>query len=118
MFCAVSVILALALDDDAFAASSLKDASAVFGSKPPLCKESTPLRWKASKLKTPVFRRYRRATLSEHEAMLYSKLRDDMGKQSLESGFEKKWTPRFARRGAGNAANGMSTRCSSQAGPF
>jgi hypothetical protein len=57
-------------------------------------------------LKIPVFRRYRGATLSEYEAMLYSKLRDDIGAQSLDSGHEKPWTPRFARRGAGNAANG------------
>jgi hypothetical protein len=44
--------------------------------------------------------------LSADEAMLYSKLRDDTGQQSLDSGYERKWTPRFARRGAGNAANG------------
>lgn len=56
--------------------------------------------------KTPVFRRYRGASLSEAEAMLYSKLRDDIGQQSLDSGHEKRWTPRFARRGAANAANG------------
>jgi hypothetical protein len=56
-------------------------------------------------LLTPVFRRYHGAELSS-EAMLYSKLRDDIGQQSLDSGYEKKWTPRFARRGAGNAANG------------
>ncbi|KAM5350164.1 hypothetical protein ACJ41O_006669 [Fusarium nematophilum] len=38
--------------------------------------------------------------------MPYSKLRDDIGDQSLNSGHERRWTPRFARRGAGNAANG------------
>jgi hypothetical protein len=57
-------------------------------------------------LKTPIFRRYRGTELSADEAMLYSKLRDDIGQQSLDSGHERKWTPRFARRGAGNAANG------------
>ncbi|EJP69830.1 uncharacterized protein BBA_00699 [Beauveria bassiana ARSEF 2860] len=30
-----------------------------------------------------------------------------MGRQSLESGHENAWTPRFGRRGAANAANGM-----------
>jgi hypothetical protein len=40
--------------------------------------------------------------------MLYSTLRDHMGEQSLEAGFEKKWTPKAGRRGAGNAANGIS----------
>ncbi|KAM5350871.1 hypothetical protein ACJZ2D_017160 [Fusarium nematophilum] len=106
LFCAVSTILALALHDDAFDAPSLTSASAIFGSKPPSFKDCTPLRWKPSKLKIPVFRRYRGATLSKDEAMLYSKLRDDIAAQSLNSGHEKPWTPRFARRGASNAANG------------
>ncbi|KAM5353462.1 hypothetical protein ACJ41O_000112 [Fusarium nematophilum] len=106
LFCAVSTILALALHDNAFDAPSLTTGSAIFGSRPPSFKDSIPLRWKASKLKTPVFRRYRGATLSEGEAMLYSKLRDDIGDQSLNSGHERRWTPRFARRGASNAANG------------
>ncbi|KAM6516642.1 hypothetical protein FALCPG4_014820 [Fusarium falciforme] len=106
LFCAVSTILALALHDDAFDAPSLTTASAIFGSKPPSYMVSTPLRWKSSKLKIPVFRRYHGAALSEDEAMLYSKLRDDIGDQSLNSGHERRWTPRFARRGASNAANG------------
>ncbi|KAH7124543.1 FluG domain-containing protein [Dactylonectria macrodidyma] len=38
--------------------------------------------------------------------MLASKLSEDIGRQSLDSGHEKRWTPRFARRGARNAANG------------
>ncbi|KAH8661060.1 hypothetical protein BGZ61DRAFT_539941 [Ilyonectria robusta] len=38
--------------------------------------------------------------------MLYSKLKDDIGQQSVDSGHERRWTPRLARRGAGNAANG------------
>ncbi|EXA31395.1 hypothetical protein FOVG_17296 [Fusarium oxysporum f. sp. pisi HDV247] len=106
VFCAVSTILALALHDNAFDAPSLTTASAIFGARPSSFKDSVPLRWKVSKMKTPVFRRYHGATLSEDEAMLYSKLRDDLGEQSLNSGYEKPWTPRFARRGASNAANG------------
>ncbi|CAG9949488.1 unnamed protein product [Clonostachys rosea f. rosea IK726] len=106
LFCAVSTIIAIALHDDAFDAASLTDAKSIFRSKPPRFKECTPLRWKASKLKTPIFRRYHGATLSHTDAMLYSKLRDDIGQQSLDSGHERRWTPRFARRGAANAANG------------
>ncbi|RSL47928.1 hypothetical protein CEP54_013160 [Fusarium duplospermum] len=105
LFCPVSTILALALHDKAFDASSLTDAAIILKAKPPRFKHCTPLRWKKEMLLTPVFRRYRGAELSS-EAMLYSKLRDDIGQQSLDSGYEKKWTPRFARRGAGNAANG------------
>ncbi|KAM0665678.1 hypothetical protein ACQRIU_005939 [Beauveria bassiana] len=72
-------------------------------------RDCMPIRWKKEKLKIPVFRRISGATLSEDEAMLYSKLNYDMGRQSLESGHEKAWTPRFARRGASNAANGDAT---------
>ncbi|EXL40377.1 hypothetical protein FOCG_17143 [Fusarium oxysporum f. sp. radicis-lycopersici 26381] len=106
LFCAVSTILALALHDNAFDAPSLTDATVIFRSQPPRFKHCIPLRWKKSMLKTPIFRRYRGMELSADEAMLYSKLRDDVGQQSLDSGYERKWTPRFARRGAGNAANG------------
>ncbi|GKU10200.1 unnamed protein product [Fusarium langsethiae] len=106
LFCAVSTILALALHDHAFDAPSLTDAAVIFRSQPPRFKHCIPLRWKKSMLKTPIFRRYRGTELSADEAMLYSKLRDVIGQQSLDSGHERKWTPRFARRGAGNAANG------------
>ncbi|KAG6989071.1 hypothetical protein FocnCong_v020885 [Fusarium oxysporum f. sp. conglutinans] len=106
LFCAVSTILALALHDNTFDAPSLTDAAVIFRSQPPRFKHCIPLRWKKSMLKTPIFRRYHGTELSADEAMLYSKLRDDIGQQSLDSGHERKWTPRFARKGAGNAANG------------
>ncbi|KAK7219771.1 hypothetical protein V2G26_007774 [Clonostachys chloroleuca] len=106
LFCAVSTILAIALHDQAFDAPSLINASSVFSKTPPRFKSCITLRWKGSMLKIPIFRRYRGDTLSENEAMLYSKLRDDMGQQSLDSGSERKETPRFDRRGCGNVANG------------
>ncbi|KZZ97717.1 FluG domain-containing protein [Moelleriella libera RCEF 2490] len=56
-----------------------------------------PIRWKKDKLKVPVFRHFKGAVLSEDEAMLYTKLLDDMRRQSLESGQEKTWTPKFSR---------------------
>ncbi|KFA60187.1 hypothetical protein S40285_09803, partial [Stachybotrys chlorohalonatus IBT 40285] len=99
IFCAVSTILSLALHEKAFDAPSLTSASAIFRKKSRPAQQSIQLRWKESMLKTPIFRRYRGGSLSEAEAMLYSKLRDDIG-------HERKWTPRFARRGAANAANG------------
>ena len=101
------VIIALALHDHAFDASSLTDAFSVLGKEVRGATQCTPLRWKESWLKIPVFRRIRGNTLSADEAMLYSKLNYDIGRQSLDSGHEKAWTPRFARRGAANAANGM-----------
>ncbi|KAH7176273.1 hypothetical protein EDB81DRAFT_34260 [Dactylonectria macrodidyma] len=94
--------------DNAFDAPSLTGATHVLGVKPVALTKCTPLRWKKSKLKTLVFRRFDRdGVLAEMEAMLYSKLRDDMGRQSLDAGFENRWKPRFLRRGTGNAAKGI-----------
>ncbi|KZL63688.1 FluG domain-containing protein [Colletotrichum tofieldiae] len=106
IFCAVSTVIALALRDRAFEAASLTDAAAVLGVKVPDRVESIALRWKDSMLKIPLFRTFHGSNLSTDEAMTYAKLRDDMRRQSLDAGFEEAWTPRFARRGAANAANG------------
>ncbi|KAF6781345.1 FluG domain-containing protein, partial [Colletotrichum sojae] len=106
IFCAVSTVIALALRDQAFDAPSLTNAKAVLRTRVQGPVQSIALRWKQSMLKTPLFRKYHDAELSMDEAMTYSKLREDMHRQSLDAGFEKAWTPRFARRGAANAANG------------
>lgn len=106
IFCAVSTIIALALQDQAFDAASLTDATQVLRAEVRGPVQSTALRWKQSMLKIPIFRKFSGSALAVDEAMSYSKLRDDMGRQSLDAGFEKAWTPRFARRGAANAANG------------
>lgn len=100
------IIVALALHDHALDAPSLTNAYSLLSKDVWGPKDCLPIRWKKEKLKVPVFRRINDAKLSEDEAMLYSKLNYDMGRQSLESGYEKAWTPRFARRGAANAANG------------
>ena len=109
IFCLVNVILCLALRDQAFAATSLTDAKRVLHLKNWGPSQCTPLRWKKSMLKIPVFRRFdRNGVLSDTEPMTYAKLRNDLGRQSLEAGFEHKWTPRFFRRGTSNSANGIS----------
>lgn len=97
-----------ALSDNAFDSDYLTDAKSVLGTKVPSGMQCLPLRWKHSKLKIPVFRRAHGGILSKDEAMAYFQLRDGMGRQSLDAGFEKKWTPKFGRRGAANAANGLS----------
>ncbi|KAM0742721.1 hypothetical protein ACQRIT_002898 [Beauveria bassiana] len=109
IFDAIMVIVALALHDHAFDAACLTDAYSLLSRDVWGPRDCMPIRWKKEKLKVPVFRRISGATLSEDEAMLYSKLNYDMGRQSLESGHEKAWTPRSARRGASNAANGDTT---------
>jgi hypothetical protein len=107
IFCPILLFLSIALFDHAFDAECLKDAASVLGVEVAGGRECLPLRWKSSKLKIPFFRRIMRdGTLSEDEAALYSMLRDNMKRQSLEAGFEKAWTPKAGRRGAANAANG------------
>ncbi|KAH8768366.1 FluG domain-containing protein [Diaporthe sp. PMI_573] len=107
LFCPLLLFVGLALFSEAFDAECLKDANSVLGAKVPAGYQCLPMRWKQSKLKTPFFRRVARdGTVSEDAAMLYSTLRDHMGHQSLDAGFEKRWTPKCGRRGAGNAANG------------
>jgi hypothetical protein len=59
-------------------------------------------------LKTPVFRRiYNNGILFKDETMRYYKLKNDISRQNQDAGFEQKWTPKFARKGAANAANGI-----------
>ncbi|KAK3935373.1 hypothetical protein QBC46DRAFT_453549 [Diplogelasinospora grovesii] len=106
MFCLITVIISIAIDDKAFDAPSLTSVRRVFGVKntgPVTC---TPLRWKKEWLKRPVFRRFNGPDLSEDEALQYPKLRDDMGRQSLDAGEEKPMQPKDWRRGAANEANG------------
>lgn len=93
IFCAVSTILSLALHDKAFDSPSLINATSIFDKEPPKFQQSTPLRWKKSMLKIPVFRRYRGTTLSGIEAMLYSKLNDDMGQKVLTQGMKRDGLP-------------------------
>ncbi|ORY68698.1 FluG domain-containing protein [Pseudomassariella vexata] len=106
LFCPLLLMISLAILDDAFEADCLIDARSVLGVQVPRGMKCLPLRWKESKLKIPVFRHIHRGTVSRDVAMSYDKLRHDMGNQSLNAGFEKRWTLRFARRGAANAANG------------
>ncbi|CAJ2512698.1 Uu.00g008170.m01.CDS01 [Anthostomella pinea] len=106
IFCPVSLIIGIALDDCAFDAPSVVDASSVMKVKPLGPMQCILLRWKESMRRKAVFRRIKGAELSDGEAMTYAKLRDDMGEQSLNAGFEERWTPKFCKRGAGNTVNG------------
>ncbi|KAJ4854601.1 uncharacterized protein T069G_11580 [Trichoderma breve] len=106
IFDAILSIVALALADRAFAAASITNALRLFQTKLWANREGMVFRWKQEMRKIPVFRRTRDSNLSPNEAMLYSTLYGEMGQQSLDLGYEKRLTPRSARRGAGNAANG------------
>ena len=99
-------MLALALRDEAFDAEGLMCASRILDLDVWGPNDSMPLRWKEEKLKVPIFRRIQGGIASPDEPMEYSKLNYDIGRQSLDSGHEKRWTARFFRRGAANAADG------------
>ncbi|KAL2024965.1 hypothetical protein VTK56DRAFT_3664 [Thermocarpiscus australiensis] len=106
IFCLITLIVSIAVHNRAFDARNLTSVASVYevrNSGPVQC---TPLRWKKEWLKRPVFCRFNGSEISEHEAMQYSRLRDDMARQSLEAGQEKPMQPKDFRRGAANEANG------------
>ncbi|KAI0531848.1 hypothetical protein GGR58DRAFT_518190 [Xylaria digitata] len=106
IFCLITVIASIAVDDGAFDAPSLTSARAVFEVKnmgPATC---TPLRWKKEWLKRPIFRRFNGPIISEDETLQYHTLRDDMARQSLDAGEENPMQPKDWRRGVANEANG------------
>ncbi|KAI0876768.1 hypothetical protein GGS24DRAFT_513091 [Hypoxylon argillaceum] len=109
IFCLITVIISLALDDGAFDAPSLTSARAVFEVKntgPVTC---TPLCWKKEWLKRPIFRRFNGPVISKEKALQYYILRDNMAQQSLDAGEEKPMQPKDWRRGAANEANGKAS---------
>ncbi|KAB5514906.1 hypothetical protein GE09DRAFT_588621 [Coniochaeta sp. 2T2.1] len=105
----------IAVDDSAFDAPSLTNVRAVFEVKNTGPIKCTPLRWKKEWLKRRVFRRFNGPNISEDEALQYHKLREDMGRQSLDAGEEKPMQPKDWRRGAANEANGKSVSVDSTA---
>ncbi|KAK4249237.1 hypothetical protein C7999DRAFT_39654 [Corynascus novoguineensis] len=92
IFCLVTIIVSIAVHDRAFDATNLISVASVFR-----VKNSGP---------RPVFRRFNGSEMSMEEAMLYSRLRDDMARQSLDAGQEKPTQPKGFRRGAANEADG------------
>jgi hypothetical protein len=106
IFCLITVVVSLAVRDNAFDAPSLTSAARVFNAKNRGPVKCTPLRWKEEWLKRPIFRRFNGSVTSEDKALQYHKLRDDIGQQSLDAGNEKAIEPKAWRRGAANKANG------------
>lgn len=101
VFCPINIIISIALDDKAFDSEHLTDASRVFNLGTWGATKCTPIRWKRSMLKVPVFR------------MRYHTLRDDLKQQTLEMGHERHWTTKYFRRGTANGAtNGKLLFCS------
>ncbi|KJZ70767.1 hypothetical protein HIM_09851 [Hirsutella minnesotensis 3608] len=106
LFCIITVIVSLAISDQAFDAPSLTSACKVFQLRNRGARQCTELRWKEEWLKRPVFRGFDGSSVSQEKPLPYHKLNDDMERQTLDAGFEKAFGPRAFRRGAANAANG------------
>lgn len=112
VLCPITIVISQALRDNAFDAPSLTSAARVFQIRNIGPVKCTPIRWKESMLKIPVFRRFDGAALSPNRPLQYHKLRDDMGRQSLDAGNETALGPKAFRRMAANAVNGrLEPRC-------
>ena len=108
ILCWITVVISLALHDQAFAASNLTTAASVFRVRNPSHVQCTPLRWKPGWLNRPIFRRYEGSRVLPCEALPYHRLLDDLQRQSLDCGFETAIEPKAFRRGAANSVNGRS----------
>lgn len=110
IFCLISVIISLAVDDQAFAATSLTTPRSIFEVRNTGPVKYTPLRWKEEWLKKPIMRRVDGCVTSKEEPVPYHKLKDDMARQSLDAGEEKAVEPKDFQRGAANVANGKTSK--------
>ncbi|KAK3897428.1 hypothetical protein C8A05DRAFT_47960 [Staphylotrichum tortipilum] len=106
IFCVVTHIVGLALDDNAFDSPHLTSAERVFGVKNQAPAQCTPLRWKKAWLKKPVFRRVDGSGVSPDEALAYHTLNEDIKHASLEAGMQRALTARAWRRWRANGLNG------------
>ena len=116
IFCAVTHIVGLALDDNAFASPHLTSAERVFTVKNQAPAQCTPLRWKKEWLKKPVFRRVDGSGVSSDEALLYHTLNEDIKHVSLDAGMQRALTPRAWRRWRANGLNGTSSSPAAEQG--
>ncbi|KAK6609654.1 FluG domain-containing protein [Botrytis cinerea] len=110
IFCPITHLIALALADNAFEAPSLSTPELVFEHKihgPIFC---TPLNWKAEKLKTPIFRRYKATSPDSLPTPLpYSQFRDCLNRLGCATGFQEKLTSYCFRRGTANIVDQKAT---------
>lgn len=108
LFCPVTHMVGLALDDNAFASPHLTSAERVFTVKNQAPAQCTPLRWKDEWLKKPVFRRVDGSGASPDEALPYHIFNEDIKHQSLDAGMQRALTARAWRRWRANDLNGTS----------
>lgn len=107
IFCIVTVLISLAISDQAFDASNLTSVADVFRIRNKGPEKCQQLRWKEEWLKRPIFRGFAGSSICPEKPLPYDKLSDDMERQTLDAGFEEPFGPRAFRRGTANKANSM-----------
>jgi hypothetical protein len=108
-------MLALALDDEAFEASTMQNIDQIFQAEVPSCKNSRTLHWKESMLDVPVFRQPIRDASGTRTSLKEPRpvpLHSSTTKRYLKrlgilTGFEQSLTHYCVRRGTGNAVDGI-----------
>ena len=105
-------MLALALDDEAFEASSMQKVDQIFQAEVTSCKNSRTLHWKEDMLDIPVFRQPMRCVdgtrkTSPTDPLRSSTTNDYLKRLGLLTGFEQSLTHYCVRRGTGNAVDGI-----------
>ncbi|KAH8981401.1 hypothetical protein EDB92DRAFT_1970196 [Lactarius akahatsu] len=106
IFCLVTLMVRIAVLDDAFDSPTLTSVKAVFDARVSGPVSYTPLRWKEW-LKRPVFRRWDGNDL--YSPLPYRTLHDYMARQSLDMGYENPIGPKDWRRNVGNTVNGQAS---------
>jgi len=111
VFCAISHIISLACDDDAFLAPDTTPGKVLtLGVRKGLNCQAIP--WKEGMLDVPVFRGPEQTTqgfrTSPDEALIYGKYHDWVKRLGEETGFVQVMTTYCLRRATGNAINGES----------
>lgn len=109
ILCPITHILARALRDDAIQVEGFRNARSFFSTN--ISKTATKIRWKTSKLKTPIFRRSVRTASgwvkSDTEPMKYATYAFYLDRIGSGVGSEEKWTSYCMRRGTSNAILGV-----------
>ena len=109
LLCPVTHMLALALSDSAFEASTMQDVDQILRAQVPTHKNSLTLRWKDSMLNMPVLRQATRSTdgvrTSSDQPLTASASSRYLKRLGEATGFEHPLRHYAVRRGAGNAVD-------------
>ena len=109
--CPITQFLALAFADNAFEAESIKSPDQIFGLDIEEPIECIQLKWKRSRLQTPIFRQAVKTvdgwSTSSSKALNYSTFQYYIGRLGCATGFEEDLSLYCVRRGTGNAVDGM-----------